>query len=124
MGLRERTLTLPVMVAFVASLIWRQIGSVAEAVRVLASEGMLWASPVQASPQAFSLRLRTLPAEIFERIVALRNDVGLLAEMYDPEAKRMLGNFPQAFSHTALVATGIALSRAAKDDPAGGWRRV
>ncbi len=70
MGLRERTLTLPVMVAFVASLIWRQIGSVAEAVRVLASEGMLWTSPVQASPQAFSLRLRTLPAEIFERIVA------------------------------------------------------
>jgi len=69
MGLRERTLTLPVMVAFVASLIWRQIGSVAEAVRVLAREGMLWASPVQASPQAFRLRLRTLPAEIFERIV-------------------------------------------------------
>jgi len=63
-------------------------------------------------------------AEIFERIVALRNDVGLLAEMYDPEAKRMLGNFPQAFSHTALVATGIALSRAAKDDPGGGWHRV
>jgi len=49
--------------------------------------------------------------EIFERICALRNDVGLLAEMYDPTAKRLLGNFPQAFSHTALVSTAIALSR-------------
>ena len=48
---------------------------------------------------------------LFERLVGLRNDVGLLAEMYDPTTKRMLGNFPQAFSHTALVATGIALAR-------------
>ena len=60
--------------------------------------------------------------EIFERLVGLRNDVGLLAEMYDPTAQRMLGNFPQAFSHTALVATGIALSRqlAGEDRP---WHR-
>ena len=49
--------------------------------------------------------------EIFERVAALRNDVGLLSEMYDPVAGRLLGNFPQAFSHTALVATAIALSR-------------
>ena len=46
---------------------------------------------------------------IFDRLVGLRNDVGLLAEMYDPVDGRMLGNFPQAFSHTALVSTGIAL---------------
>ncbi|MBX3314775.1 MAG: glycoside hydrolase family 15 protein [Actinobacteria bacterium] len=52
---------------------------------------------------------------IFDRLVGLRNDVGLLAEMYDPVDKRMLGNFPQAFSHTALVSTGIALSR--QQDP-------
>ncbi len=58
---------------------------------------------------------------IFERLVALRNDVGLLAEMYDPAAKRMLGNFPQAFSHTALVSTGIALSRADTATPT--WQR-
>jgi GH15 family glucan-1,4-alpha-glucosidase len=50
--------------------------------------------------------------EVYERLLDLRNDVGLLAEMYDPRAGRMLGNFPQAFSHTALVSTGIALSRA------------
>ncbi|MCB0976005.1 MAG: glycoside hydrolase family 15 protein [Acidimicrobiales bacterium] len=48
--------------------------------------------------------------EIYDRLVGLRNDVGLLAEMYDPVEGRMLGNFPQAFSHTALVSTGIALS--------------
>ncbi|HEX2577625.1 MAG TPA: glycoside hydrolase family 15 protein, partial [Aquihabitans sp.] len=60
---------------------------------------------------------------IFERVVALRNDVGLLAEMYDPAAGRMLGNFPQAFSHTALVNTGIALTRAPAGGDAGVWRR-
>jgi len=41
--------------------------------------------------------------ELFERLLSLRNDVGLLAEEYDPRAKRMLGNFPQAFSHLALI---------------------
>ena len=42
---------------------------------------------------------------LFERLLALRNDVGLLAEEYDPVQKRQLGNFPQAFSHLALVNT-------------------
>jgi GH15 family glucan-1,4-alpha-glucosidase len=60
---------------------------------------------------------------IFRRLVRLRNDVGLLAEMYDPTEKRMLGNFPQAFSHTALVATGIALSRDAAESGTG-WHRA
>jgi GH15 family glucan-1,4-alpha-glucosidase len=54
--------------------------------------------------------------EIFERLLALRNDVGLLAEEYDPRARRMLGNFPQAFSHIALVNTAYNL--AARDKPA------
>ncbi|HMJ05420.1 MAG TPA: glycoside hydrolase family 15 protein, partial [Chthoniobacterales bacterium] len=48
--------------------------------------------------------------ELFERLLALRNDVGLLAEEYDPRAKRMLGNFPQAFSHVALVTTARILN--------------
>jgi GH15 family glucan-1,4-alpha-glucosidase len=48
--------------------------------------------------------------ELFERLLALRNDLGLLSEQYDPRAKRQLGNFPQAFSHVALVNAARILS--------------
>jgi GH15 family glucan-1,4-alpha-glucosidase len=48
--------------------------------------------------------------ELFERLLDLRNDVGLLAEEYDPIAGRQLGNFPQAFTHLALVSAALALS--------------
>ena len=54
--------------------------------------------------------------ELFERLLSMRNDVGLLAEEYDPRAKRLLGNFPQAFSHVALVNSARNLSRAAATD--------
>jgi GH15 family glucan-1,4-alpha-glucosidase len=53
---------------------------------------------------------------LFERLLALRNDVGLLAEEYDPRAKRQVGNFPQAFSHVALVDTAFNLGRTATVD--------
>ena len=55
---------------------------------------------------------------LFEMLLSLRNDVGLLAEEYDPRARRMLGNFPQAFSHVALVTTALNLTRAAATAPA------
>jgi GH15 family glucan-1,4-alpha-glucosidase len=48
--------------------------------------------------------------ELFERLLDLRNDLGLLAEEYDPRNKRQLGNFPQAFSHVALVSCARVLS--------------
>lgn len=48
---------------------------------------------------------------LFERLLGLQNDVGLLAEEYDPRLGRMLGNFPQAFSHVALVNSARILSR-------------
>ena len=51
---------------------------------------------------------------IFERLLEIRNDVGLLAEEYDPRAARMLGNFPQAFSHVSLVNTAFNLSHRSK----------
>jgi GH15 family glucan-1,4-alpha-glucosidase len=51
---------------------------------------------------------------LFERLLALRNDVGLLAEEYDPKDGRQLGNFPQAFSHVGLVNTALNLSRKLK----------
>ncbi len=47
--------------------------------------------------------------ELFERVVALCNDVGLLSEEYDAEAQRMLGNFPQAFSHIGLINAARSL---------------
>jgi GH15 family glucan-1,4-alpha-glucosidase len=49
--------------------------------------------------------------ELFERLLALRNDVGLLSEEYDPRAGRLVGNFPQAFSHVPLIDTARNLSR-------------
>jgi GH15 family glucan-1,4-alpha-glucosidase len=62
---------------------------------------------------------------LFERLLALRNDVGLLAEEYDPHERRQLGNFPQAFSHLALINAAHSLStwegaarlRSAKSEP-------
>jgi len=52
--------------------------------------------------------------QLFERLCRLANDVGLLAEEYDPRSGRQLGNFPQAFSHVALVNTAMNLSAEVK----------
>jgi len=63
--------------------------------------------------------------QLFGRLVSLCNDVGLLSEEYDPHAKRQLGNFPQAFSHIALINSAFNLTRAEKpavqraDNPKG-----
>jgi len=56
---------------------------------------------------------RAEATRLFNKLVKLTNDVGLLAEEYDPRAKRMLGNFPQAFSHVALVNSALNLMHAA-----------
>jgi len=69
MGLRHRLLTLPVMVAFVLSLIWRQIGSVREAVRALETEGILWVEAFKVSQQAVSERLATFPPILFYQVL-------------------------------------------------------
>jgi GH15 family glucan-1,4-alpha-glucosidase len=60
--------------------------------------------------------------ELFERLLALRNDVGLLAEEYDPLEKRQLGNFPQAFSHLSLVNTAHNLHAHAEGKSGPGLR--
>ena len=70
MGLRARILTLPVMTAFVLGMLWRQLGSVREAVRVLHEEGLLWISAVEeVSPQAVLARMSSLPAVLFYQIL-------------------------------------------------------
>jgi GH15 family glucan-1,4-alpha-glucosidase len=56
--------------------------------------------------------------EIFERLLSLRTEVGLLAEEYDPERRRQLGNYPQAFTHVALVNTAFNLARATQEEEA------
>jgi GH15 family glucan-1,4-alpha-glucosidase len=47
---------------------------------------------------------------LFERLLAIRNDLGLLSEEYDPVARRLVGNFPQAFSHIGLLNTAFNLA--------------
>ena len=70
LGLRARLLTLPVMVAFVLSLIWRQFNGVSELVRVVQQETLLWVPPLpRVSQQALAQRLRTLPAALFLRLL-------------------------------------------------------
>ena len=60
----------------------------------------------------YMLQGRHADAErMFCRLIALRNDVGLLSEEYDPRVKRLVGNFPQAFSHMALVNSAYNLTR-------------
>ena len=49
---------------------------------------------------------------LYERLCGLKNDVGLLAEEYDPVGDEMLGNFPQAFSHVGVIITALNLARA------------
>lgn len=60
----------------------------------------------------YTLMGRTSDARrTFERLLSIRNDVGLLAEEYDPVARRQLGNAPQAFSHLGLINTARNLTR-------------
>ena len=56
--------------------------------------------------------------EMFERLLSLRNDLGLLSEEYDPKLRRLVGNFPQAFSHIGLVNTARLLERAIQESAA------
>lgn len=55
---------------------------------------------------------------MFERLLALRNDVGLLSEEYDAEGKRMVGNFPQALTHISLIHAAFAMAGMWKPEPA------
>ena len=69
LGLRDRILSLPVMLATVLTLLWRQVPSVCELARMLAREKFLWAPQVEVSQQALSKRFLLFPYEIFRRVL-------------------------------------------------------
>jgi hypothetical protein len=68
LGMRSRILTLPLMVAAVLTLLWRQVPSVHELARLLTREDLLWCKAVKVSQQALSQRFLAFPAELFERV--------------------------------------------------------
>ena len=68
LGLRERILNLPLMMAGVLTLLWRDVASVRELTRILARDGFLWCNPIKVSQQAVSKRFLTFPAELFEKV--------------------------------------------------------
>jgi hypothetical protein len=68
LGLRDRILNLPLMVAAVLTLLWRDVAGVTELARMLAREGFLWCSPKTVSQQALSQRFLTFPACLFEKV--------------------------------------------------------
>lgn len=69
LGMRERILSLPLMLAAVLTLVWRQVPSARELNRMLAREDLLWAKVTKVSQQALSQRLLTFPASMFERVL-------------------------------------------------------
>lgn len=68
LGLRDRILNLPLMVAAVLTLLWRDVAGVRELTRMLAREGFLWCEPTQVSQQAISQRFLTFPAILLEKV--------------------------------------------------------
>jgi len=82
-----------------------------------AGEGVFLPCSFWLADNYVQLGRRDEAARLFERLLSLRNDVGLLSEEYDPAARRLLGNFPQALTHLALVNTAHNLA-AAPEHPA------
>ncbi len=68
LGLRDRILNLPLMVAAVLTLLWRDVAGVTELTRMLAREGFVWCSPLSVSQQAIAQRFLSFPAQLFEKV--------------------------------------------------------
>jgi GH15 family glucan-1,4-alpha-glucosidase len=117
------------LVGFLSPMDSRVVGTVAAIERELMEDGFVLRYPTHEADDglppgegvfllcsfwladAYALMGRDEEARaLFERLLALRNDVGLLSEQYDPAARRFLGNFPQAFSHVGLVNTACNLT--------------
>jgi len=86
------------------------------------SEGLFIACSFWLVDALYTSGQRQAAVDLFERLLLLRNDVGLLSEEWDPAAQRQLGNMPQAFSHFALIISALQLHMglsARSDNPMG-----
>jgi hypothetical protein len=109
MGLRERTLTLPVMMALLLSAVWRQIAAVNELARLIRDEAVLWEEPKQVSQQALSERFNTLPAILFLNILNLL--LPLMQQRWQERERPLAPEiaWAQARFTTCLIADGSTL---------------
>lgn len=101
-GLRERVLTLPVMVAVVLAAIWRQVPGVRTLLAVLDREGLLWVPRLRVSQAAFDERLRSLPAALFAELLAtlvptFQARAAARQRPHPPAVTRALGQFEQVW---------------------------
>ena len=94
LGMRERILGLPLMLAAVLTLVWRQVPSARELNRMLAREDLLWAKVTKVSQQALSQRLLTFPASMFERVLT-----DLLATLNQRWHQRNKRTLPLSMAH-------------------------
>jgi hypothetical protein len=109
LGLRERVLTLPVMVCLLLTLIWREVPSVSTVVQVLSRESLLWTPPLTVSQQAVSERLRTVPPRLLRALVqqilpTLIERAAARSRPHPPVIARTLTHFPHVW---ALDATTL-----------------
>lgn len=88
LGLRNRILTLPLMVAAVITMLWRDVAGISELTRMLVREGFLWCSPTEVSQQAMSERFLTFPSEMFEKV--FKELIPHLNEKWKQRKKRSL----------------------------------
>jgi hypothetical protein len=102
LGLRERTLTLPVMMGLVLSMIWRQISTVGELVRTVRTQSLLWVTPRKLTQQAVSQRLDSLPADLFRR--ALESILPAMRQRWNVRHRPMAPEVSWAQAHYAQVA--------------------
>ncbi|MEO8071544.1 MAG: glycoside hydrolase family 15 protein, partial [Acidobacteriota bacterium] len=89
---------------------YRMVSSTSELDGLPAGEGVFLPCSFWLADTYALMGRRAEAEQLFEKLLALRNDLGLLAEEYDPQAQRLLGNFPQAFSHVSLVNTALNMT--------------
>jgi DDE family transposase len=112
LGLRERVLTLPVMVSVLIALIWRQVPGVRPLARLLSRESLLWTPPLRVSQQALNQRLRTLPpsllADVVQRIVPeLAQRARTRTRPRSPVITLVQGAFPQIWAVDATTLEAL-----------------